>query len=81
VLMSCVEDTTVMNRHSPEKMRVWVKQKVEEVLAAGGMYTGVGKQKAMKLDAEFIANNVSQGGAADMLAATWLIFRLEQVAV
>ncbi|MCE5285199.1 MAG: triphosphoribosyl-dephospho-CoA synthase CitG [Pelosinus sp.] len=79
VLMACVEDTTVMNRHSPDKMRVFVKQKAEAVLKAGGMYTKVGQAEVKALDAEFIASNVSPGGAADMVAATWFIYKLEQV--
>jgi holo-ACP synthase/triphosphoribosyl-dephospho-CoA synthase len=79
VLMTAVEDTTVMNRHSPEIMRDYVRQKAGEVLSAGGMYTAAGQEKAEALDKEFIAGNISPGGAADMVAATWFIFKLEQV--
>lgn len=77
-LMACVDDTTVMNRHSPEKMRVWVKQKAEAALKSGGMYTQAGKQGIAELDEEFIKGNISPGGAADMVAAAWFIYKLEQ---
>lgn len=77
VLMTCVDDTTVMHRHHPDKMRIWVRQHVQEVLAAGGMETDEGKRKCEALDALFINHNVSPGGAADLLAVTWFLNRLQ----
>lgn len=76
LLMTCVDDTTVMHRHDPDKMRSWVRQQVEEVLAAGGMETTAGKIKCEELDANFIEHNVSPGGVADLLAVTWFLYRL-----
>ena len=76
MLMTCVDDTTVMHRHDPDKMRVWVRQQVQGVLAAGGMETAEGKIKCEELDAEFIKHNVSPGGVADLLAVTWFLHRL-----
>lgn len=76
VLMTCVEDTTVMNRHNPDMMNIWVKGKIEEVLRLGGMYTLDGREKVKILDDVFIKNNVSPGGAADMLAVTWLLYQV-----
>jgi holo-ACP synthase/triphosphoribosyl-dephospho-CoA synthase len=77
LLMTCVEDTTVMHRHNPDKMRIWVKTQAAAVLAAGGMTTTAGRKAAAALDAEFITHNVSPGGAADLLAVTWFLYRLE----
>jgi len=76
VLMTCVDDTTVMHRHHPDKMRIWVRQQVQSVLASGGMGTEEGKRKCEALDSQFIDHNVSPGGVADLLAVTWFLYRL-----
>ncbi|BBB90632.1 MAG TPA: triphosphoribosyl-dephospho-CoA synthase CitG [Methylomusa anaerophila] len=76
-IMTVVEDTTVMHRCGPEKMHVWVRQKAKEALAAGGMGSAAGRDIIHSLDAEFIARNVSPGGAADLLAVTWFLYRLD----
>lgn len=79
VLTTVVDDTTVMNRHNPEKMRHWAKPRVEAVLAEGGMYVGAGAKTVAALDKEFIEHNVSPGGAADLLAVTWFLHRLDSI--
>lgn len=79
VLMVIVDDTTVMHRHDPDKMRGWVREKAQTVLDAGGMAKKQGRRLASYLDDEFIAHNVSPGGAADMLAVTWFLHRLESL--
>ena len=75
-LISVVEDTTVMNRHNPEKLRSWVNKKVRKAITAGGMYSVEGRKLVQELDQEFILHNVSPGGAADLLAVTWFIYRI-----
>ena len=77
VLMTVVDDTTVMNRHHPDKMRVWAKGKAAAALAAGGLYTATGQELIAAMDEEFIAHNVSPGGVADLLSVTWFLYRLE----
>jgi len=77
VLMTVVDDTTVMNRHHPDKMRIWARNKALEVLAAGGMYTQKGQKLIATMDMEFIAHNVSPGGVADMLSVTWFLYQVE----
>ena len=77
VLMTVVDDTTVMNRHHPDKMRVWAKGKAAAALAAGGLYTETGQDLLAAMDQEFIAHNVSPGGVADLLSVTWFLYRLE----
>ncbi len=77
VLMTVVDDTTVMNRHHPDKMRLWAKSKAAGVLAAGGLYTDAGQELLAAMDQEFIAHNVSPGGVADLLSVTWFLYRLE----
>lgn len=77
VLMLYVDDTTVMHRHDPHKMRHWVRERARAALDAGGMATEQGRRLITLLDEEFIAHNVSPGGAADLLAVTWFLHRLE----
>lgn len=76
VLMTCVDDTTVMHRHHPDKMRIWVRQHAEEILASEGVETLNGKKKCEAIDKLFIQHNVSPGGVADLLAVTWFLYRL-----
>lgn len=78
VLMTIVEDTTVMNRHARTKLEQWVRPLAQEFLAQGGMYRTEGLQQAARLDKLFIEHNVSPGGAADLLAVTWFLHRLEE---
>jgi len=76
VLMTCVDDTTVMHRHHPNKMRVWVREQAEMVIQAGGMATNEGRAMCEALDRDFIVQNVSPGGVADLLAVTWFLYSL-----
>ena len=76
-LFMTVDDTTVMNRHDVETMRGWVRQQTAAVLASGGMLAAGGAKRLSEMDTLFIARNISPGGAADMLAVTWFLHRLE----
>lgn len=78
VLMTAVEDTTVINRHSQEKLQNWVRPLAEGFLKEGGLYAAAGHLRAQELDKQFIEHNVSPGGAADLLAVTWFLHRLEE---
>jgi holo-ACP synthase/triphosphoribosyl-dephospho-CoA synthase len=78
VLMTTVEDTTVINRHSQEKLQNWVRPLAAAFLQEGGLYTTEGLLRATELDTQFIEHNVSPGGAADLLAVTWFLHRLEE---
>lgn len=76
VLMTCVDDTTVMHRHHPDKMRIWVREQAQRVIAAGSMETAQGRKQCQDLDESFIRENVSPGGVADLLAVTWFLHGL-----
>jgi holo-ACP synthase/triphosphoribosyl-dephospho-CoA synthase len=78
VLMTCVEDTTVMHRHDPATLYGWVREEVGRVLTAGGMMTELGGRLVQELDDHFIRKNVSPGGAADLLAVAWFIHRVTE---
>ena len=78
VLMTIVEDTTIMNRHNQEKLQNWVRPLAEDFLQQGGLHSSKGHLLAMELDKQFIAQIVSPGGSADLLAVTWFLHRLEE---
>ena len=78
VLMTVVEDTTIINRHSQEKLQNWVRPLAENFLQQGGLRSAEGRLLAVELDKQFIAQNVSPGGSADLLAVTWFLHRLEE---
>jgi holo-ACP synthase/triphosphoribosyl-dephospho-CoA synthase len=77
-LLTCLDDTTVMQRHSPEKMRTWVKNKAQELIYSKVLFSKQSHQAASVLDKEFVIHNVSPGGAADLLAVTWFIYQIEE---
>ena len=79
ILMTVVDDTTVMNRHHPDKMRLWARGKAQEALAVGGLYTEAGQALLSAMDRDFIEHNVSPGGVADLLSVTWFLYRLENM--
>lgn len=71
-LMTIVEDTTVANRHGVAVLRE-VQQQAKSIMAAGGMLSQNGRAQIRRLDETFILRNISPGGTADMLAATYFI--------
>lgn len=75
-LMTVVEDTTILNRHSLEVL-LDVKYQAKCIMDIGGMLSDTGRAKITALDETFIANNISPGGVADLLAATYFLYLLE----
>ena len=71
-LMTVVEDTTIINRHGVSVLRE-VHQQAREIMADGGMLSDSGREQILALDETFIRRNISPGGTADMLAATYFI--------
>jgi holo-ACP synthase/triphosphoribosyl-dephospho-CoA synthase len=74
-LMLAVEDSTVLNRHGMSGLLV-VKQEARQAVDAGGMLTAAGRKHILEMDKLFIAKNISPGGVADLLAATYFIHLL-----
>ncbi|MCM0758364.1 MULTISPECIES: citrate lyase holo-[acyl-carrier protein] synthase [Sporomusa] len=75
-LMTVVEDTTILNRHSMEVLHD-VKNRAKWIMRHGGMLAGTGRAKIAELDELFIARNISPGGVADLLAATYFLYLVE----
>lgn len=75
-LMTVVEDTTILNRHDMQVL-LDVKSQAKEVMDTGGMLTETGRVQISALDDEFIKRNISPGGVADLLAATYFLYLVE----
>ncbi len=75
-LMTVAEDTTIVNRHGPAALAT-VRRVTAAVVAAGGMRTAAGRRAVAELDRDFIRRNISPGGAADLLAATYFLHTVE----
>lgn len=75
-LMTVVEDTTILNRHSMEVL-LDVQQQAKGIMAHGGMMSDAGRAQIAALDETFIVGNISPGGVADLLAATYFLYLIE----
>lgn len=76
-LMTVTEDTTILHRHGPETLEA-VRREAAAVMAAGGMLTDKGRRLIRGLDRRFIGRNISPGGSADLLAATYFLDNVGQ---
>lgn len=75
-IMSQLDDTCVLSRGGLEALR-YVQAGATAVLAFGGAATLPGRRALRQLDADALARKVSPGGAADLLAATLFLDRLD----
>ena len=75
-LMTVVEDTTILNRHGMGVL-LDVKNQAKRIMSLGGMLSDTGRVKIAELDELFIARNISPGGVADLLAATYFLYLVE----
>jgi len=72
-LMTVVQDTTILHRHGMEVL-LTVQNQAKQIMAEGGMLSRVGRKKISALDQSFIERNISPGGVADLLAATYFLY-------
>ncbi|QDR80011.1 citrate lyase holo-[acyl-carrier protein] synthase [Sporomusa termitida] len=75
-LMTVVQDTTILNRHGLEILDE-VQNNARRVMDYGGMLTAAGRALIGALDTAFIKRNISPGGVADLLAATYFLYLVE----
>ncbi|MFS7361137.1 triphosphoribosyl-dephospho-CoA synthase [Rahnella inusitata] len=68
-VMTRLTDTCVLSRGGLPALHA-MHQGAQAVLAAGGMHSVAGRQQLRRLERRMLADNVSPGGAADLLAAT-----------
>lgn len=75
-ILSGLDDTCVLSRAGPAALRA-LQEDAAAVLAGGGVATLTGRRLLRQLDARALALNASPGGAADLLAATLFLDRLD----
>ncbi|KTT24164.1 triphosphoribosyl-dephospho-CoA synthase [Pseudomonas oryzihabitans] len=75
-IMTRLDDTCVLHRGGPTALSA-MHRGAQAVLDAGGSASLAGRRQLLALDRELLAANASPGGAADLLAATLLVDRLE----
>ena len=77
-LMSCITDTNVLTRSGWEGQH-WIREQAGEILQrypndTTGMYRELARMNRICID-----RNISPGGAADLLAATLFLVRMESL--
>ncbi len=77
-VMSELNDTNVVTRSSYEEMRQ-LQEESRKILSLGGGFTEQGMTALLSLNSSCIQRNISPGGAADILAAAILLWRLQEV--
>ena len=75
-ILSGLDDTCVLSRAGPAALKT-LQDNAAAVLVAGGVATLTGRRLLHQLDAHALAFNASPGGAADLLAATLFLDRLD----
>ena len=76
-LIAETDDSNVAARCGPETASL-ARRRAAEAIRLGGILTASGKADVERMDAEFIARNISPGGCADLLAVTHFLYVLEK---
>jgi triphosphoribosyl-dephospho-CoA synthase len=76
-IMAELEDTNLLHRGGPAGL-AFAQDGARAFLAAGGVAAPDWRGRALALHRDFIARRLSPGGAADMLAAAWFVYRLSR---
>lgn len=77
-IMSVLDDTNVLTRGTLELLEE-VKARSREILRCGALFTEEGYRKVMEFNDFCVRENLSPGGAADILAVSILLNRLERL--
>jgi triphosphoribosyl-dephospho-CoA synthase len=75
-IMADLQDTNLLHRGGPEGL-AFVQRAARRFLDAGGVHSRDWRQRALALHGDCVALHLSPGGAADCLAAAWLVHGLE----
>ncbi|MBO6309200.1 MAG: triphosphoribosyl-dephospho-CoA synthase [Oribacterium sp.] len=77
-IMSELRDTNVLTRSSYEEME-WLRAESAKILRLGAVFSEEGLSAIEELNVKCIEKNISPGGAADILAVTILLLKLEGI--
>lgn len=78
IIMANNDDTNVVSRGGIEGLR-FLQNHASQILENTSIRDHNIKTEMIKFDQELIARNLSPGGAADLLASTWLIHEIVQL--
>ncbi len=76
-LMRNLIDTNVLHRTGVKGLKV-VHTLSNTFIQDNGIYQKDWQQKVQKIHASFVVLNISPGGSADLLAASWFLYRVEK---
>jgi len=74
-LMTRVDDTNILARHGPETL-TYVRNKANKLVLSENAYSDEWLEEVRALDQDFIEQNISPGGCADLLAVALMFYYL-----
>ncbi len=78
-LMSVVEDTTLVHKSFDVGIINSVQQDAKELIFNGGFKGEIARNRVFDKTAEYIERQLSPGGSADLLAATYFLSKVELI--
>ena len=69
-------DCNILGRHNKKTLK-YAQSYAKKILSQGGYLSVIGKRDIIDMDRDFIEQNISSGGAADLLAITLMLYFLE----
>lgn len=75
-LIATTEDSNILGRCDAETLK-FTQDKAKKSIDLGGIFTKDGRAFIEKMDEEFIKQNISPGGSADLLAVTMMLYMIE----
>lgn len=76
-IMTVAEDTTILHRHNMDILKR-VQKEAQAIMEIGGALTEEGLDCIRQLDIDYTNSWISPGGSADLLAATYFLYSLEE---
>jgi triphosphoribosyl-dephospho-CoA synthase len=76
-IISVCNDTTIIHRHNPQILSE-VKKRADHIMKLGGMNSICGRENIDHMCNDFLEQNISPGGSADILAVTVFYNLLER---
>jgi len=76
-LMTRVDDTNILARHGPDTL-TWVRSEANKLVLSDDAYSDSWLERVYALDQEFIEQNISPGGCADLLAVALMLYYLTE---
>ena len=71
-LMTRVDDTNILSRHGSDVL-TWVRNEANNLVLSSNAYSDEWLEQVKELDDEFIEQNISPGGCADLLAVALML--------